>query len=93
MTSLPFVYVLIYPLSTMISVIATKLSSLSVLDPSLNPQTPDQWRLALQGVKLLYFQRQYKQCAARSAEILKTASEPVSIKPLGPLSGRLKSIG
>ncbi|KAI9926439.1 hypothetical protein ASPWEDRAFT_45469 [Aspergillus wentii DTO 134E9] len=61
----------------MISVIATKLSSLSVLDLSLNPQTPDQWRLALQGVKLLYFQRQYKQCAARSAEILKTASEPI----------------
>ncbi|RMJ29118.1 hypothetical protein PHISP_00061 [Aspergillus sp. HF37] len=41
------------------------------------PKTRSQWKSALVGVKLLYAQRQYKQCAARSAELLQSATEPV----------------
>lgn len=49
---------------------------------SPRPRTPDEWRLALQSVKLLCLQRQYKQCARRALEILQAAKEPVSMKPM-----------
>lgn len=43
-----------------------------------SPETATQWKTALKEVKLLCIQRQYKQCAALSTELLKTASGPVS---------------
>lgn len=46
--------------------------------PSRPPHTSKQWKLVLQRVKLLYAQRQYKQCAAQVEEILMRAREPVS---------------
>lgn len=42
------------------------------------PQTIQEWKTALNGVKSLYLQRQYKQCAARCADLLMVAKEPVS---------------
>ncbi|EAW18930.1 uncharacterized protein NFIA_088860 [Aspergillus fischeri NRRL 181] len=42
-----------------------------------SPQSPEQWKQTIQDVKLLYFQRQYKQCAARSFEILEAVKEPI----------------
>lgn len=41
------------------------------------PQTILEWKTALNGVKSLYLQRQYKQCAARCTELLTVAKEPV----------------
>ncbi|RHZ47380.1 uncharacterized protein CDV56_104045 [Aspergillus thermomutatus] len=46
-------------------------------ETSSSPQSPEQWKQTIQDVKLLYFQRQYKQCAARSFEILETVKEPI----------------
>lgn len=43
------------------------------------PHTSKQWKFVLQRVKLLYAQRQYKQCAAQVEDILMTAREPVSV--------------
>ncbi|KAL5341128.1 hypothetical protein BJX70DRAFT_75074 [Aspergillus crustosus] len=37
-----------------------------------------QWKLTLQEIKLLYIQRQYKRCIARSLSILSTAREPIN---------------
>lgn len=48
------------------------------LETPLSPQSPEQWKQAIQEVKLLYLQRQYKQCAARSFEILEAVRGPVS---------------
>lgn len=42
------------------------------------PQTIREWKTALNGVKSLYLQRQYKQCAAHCADLLMVAKEPVS---------------
>jgi hypothetical protein len=47
-------------------------------ETSPSPQSPEQWKQIIQDVKLLYFQRQYKQCAARSFEILEAVKESVS---------------
>ncbi|TQB71900.1 hypothetical protein MPDQ_007205 [Monascus purpureus] len=47
-----------------------------VFESSSPPRTTAQWKRVLSGVKLLYIQRQYKQCAACCAEILQTAREP-----------------
>lgn len=41
------------------------------------PRTPSEWKASLLEVKSLYLERQYKQCAAHSTEILKRATEPV----------------
>lgn len=41
------------------------------------PRTSSEWKASLLEVKSLYLERQYKQCAARSTEILKKATEPV----------------
>ncbi|RHZ56042.1 hypothetical protein CDV55_104566 [Aspergillus turcosus] len=46
-------------------------------ETSPSPQSPEQWKQTIQDVKLLYFQRQYKQCAARSFEILEAVKEPI----------------
>ncbi|GFG15475.1 hypothetical protein IFM5058_07470 [Aspergillus udagawae] len=46
-------------------------------ETSPSPQSPEQWKKTIQDVKLLYFQRQYKQCAARSFEILEALEEPI----------------
>lgn len=48
------------------------------------PHPPTHWTLELQRVKLLYIQRQYKQCAARTEELLKPSREPVSVRSLHP---------
>ncbi|KAJ9285324.1 hypothetical protein DTO027B5_3147 [Paecilomyces variotii] len=34
------------------------------------PRSPEDWKLVLEKVKILYLRRQYKQCAARSNELL-----------------------
>ncbi|EAL93661.1 hypothetical protein KXV68_004102 [Aspergillus fumigatus] len=47
------------------------------LETPLSPQSPEQWKQAIQEVKLLYLQRQYKQCAARSFEILEAVRGPI----------------
>ncbi|PYI13204.1 hypothetical protein BO99DRAFT_318070, partial [Aspergillus violaceofuscus CBS 115571] len=41
------------------------------------PQSPGEWQVALRAIKLLYAQRQYKQCTARVSELLMTAPEPI----------------
>ncbi|KAJ5083980.1 hypothetical protein NUU61_008559 [Penicillium alfredii] len=41
------------------------------------PRTPMEWKSVLKDVKVLYLQRQYKQCANRSVELLETAIEPI----------------
>lgn len=41
------------------------------------PRTPSEWKAVLLDVKRLYLDRQYKQCASRSSEIFKGATEPV----------------
>ncbi|PLB55832.1 hypothetical protein P170DRAFT_453076 [Aspergillus steynii IBT 23096] len=41
------------------------------------PRTSEQWRQALEGVKLLYIRHQYKQCAARAAEILRNTNQKI----------------
>ncbi|KAF7174502.1 hypothetical protein CNMCM5623_007594 [Aspergillus felis] len=46
-------------------------------ESSPSPQSPEQWKKTIQDVKLLYFQRQYKQCAARSFEIIEAVKEPI----------------
>lgn len=38
----------------------------------------EEWKLSLQEVKLLYLQRQYKQCAAKSTKLLRKADNQVS---------------
>ncbi|KAA8644112.1 hypothetical protein EYZ11_008431 [Aspergillus tanneri] len=43
-----------------------------------SPRSSGQWRRILQDIKLLYFRSQYKQCATRSMEVLRTAAEPPS---------------
>jgi hypothetical protein len=48
--------------------------------PSIKVQAPQsmlEWKSALNGVKSLYLQRQYKQCAARCTELLTVAKKPV----------------
>lgn len=57
---------------------SASISSFEAHAPSV-PRTRSQWKAALQGLKLLYAQRQYKQCAARSTELLKSATGPVRI--------------
>ncbi|RAL13789.1 uncharacterized protein BO97DRAFT_314137, partial [Aspergillus homomorphus CBS 101889] len=42
------------------------------------PQSSEEWHTALEAIKLLYHQRQYKQCAARVTELLTTAPEPIN---------------
>ncbi|OJJ96535.1 hypothetical protein ASPACDRAFT_16988, partial [Aspergillus aculeatus ATCC 16872] len=41
------------------------------------PQSPAGWQVALRAIKLLYAQRQNKQCTARVSELLITAPEPI----------------
>ncbi|KAE8379890.1 hypothetical protein BDV26DRAFT_279961 [Aspergillus bertholletiae] len=43
------------------------------------PRSAQQWKAALQDIKLLYIQRQYKQCAARATELLEKARDLVCI--------------
>ncbi|KAL4921384.1 hypothetical protein BDW62DRAFT_174547 [Aspergillus aurantiobrunneus] len=52
-------------------------SSLFEKASSLNPSSPGEWRPVLQEIKLLYIQRQYKRCVARSSSILSTARESI----------------
>lgn len=51
-------------------------SSTSMAFPE-QPRTRQQWRLALQRVKLLYVRGQWKQCAARCGQLLSQAVIPV----------------
>ncbi|GAB1191031.1 hypothetical protein APSETT444_000200 [Aspergillus pseudonomiae] len=51
----------------------------SLFESPLVPRSSQQWKAALQGVKLLYTQRQYKQCAARATELLEKSREPVCL--------------
>ncbi|RJE22463.1 hypothetical protein PHISCL_05195 [Aspergillus sclerotialis] len=67
-------------MSSYIPIISNKFSA-PVPTPGFNasssPKTAKQWKAALKEVKLLYIQRQYKQCAARSTELLKSDSGPL----------------
>ncbi|OJI98774.1 hypothetical protein ASPVEDRAFT_80405 [Aspergillus versicolor CBS 583.65] len=49
----------------------------SLFESSSNPSTYEQWKSTLQEIKLLYMQRQYKRCVARSSSILSVAREPI----------------
>lgn len=59
---------------------SSKFGPVSFAPPSTPPapQTIREWKTTLNGVKSLYLQRQYKQCAARCADLLAVAKEPVS---------------
>lgn len=58
--------------------ISSNYSLQSISFPSTpRPHTLDEWKDALNGVKQLYVQRQYKQCQLRSMELLAAAKEPV----------------
>jgi hypothetical protein len=58
--------------------ISSNYSLLSISFPSTpRPHTLDEWKDALNGVKQLYVQRQYKQCQMRSMELLAAAKKPV----------------
>lgn len=43
------------------------------------PRSPEDWKLVLEKVKILYLRRQYKQCAARSNELLEKSRGTVII--------------
>ncbi|KAI9698430.1 MAG: hypothetical protein M1836_004011 [Candelina mexicana] len=47
--------------------------STSARCPPEHPTTFPEWQIALQGVKLLYLKRQYKQCASRCTQLLEEA--------------------
>ena len=65
-------------MSTYVPIISTKFSApSSSFNTPTSPKTAKQWKAALKEVKLLYIQRQYKQCAARSTELLKSESGQV----------------
>ncbi|OGM44851.1 hypothetical protein ABOM_006117 [Aspergillus bombycis] len=51
----------------------------SLFESPLVPRSSQQWKAALQGVKLLYVQRQYKQCTVRATELLEKSREPVCL--------------
>lgn len=61
----------------------------SLFESSSIPSTSAQWKSTLQEIKLLYMQRQYKRCAARSSSILSVAREPVLPLVLNPPVKRL----
>lgn len=50
----------------------------------------EEWKLSLQEVKLLYLQRQYKQCAAKSTKLLRKADNQVSFSLNAFLDTRLE---
>ncbi|KAE8165871.1 hypothetical protein BDV40DRAFT_285829 [Aspergillus tamarii] len=56
---------------------ASIVSRSSLFESPSVPRSSQQWKAALHDVKLLYIQRQYKQCAARATELLKKAREPL----------------
>ncbi|KAL6235865.1 hypothetical protein BDW75DRAFT_239830 [Aspergillus navahoensis] len=62
--------------------IAAKSSLFEQANPPLTPVTSAQWKSALQEIKLLYIQKQYKRCVARSSSILAAAREPVRYRTL-----------
>ncbi|KKK22328.1 hypothetical protein AOCH_002187 [Aspergillus ochraceoroseus] len=47
----------------------------SRLGASVAVRASEQWKITLQDIKLLYLQRQYKRCIARSSAILNTSRE------------------
>ncbi|KAL4784433.1 hypothetical protein BJX76DRAFT_367633 [Aspergillus varians] len=55
----------------------TAKSSLFEKSSPFKPSSSVQWKFALQELKLLYNQQQYKRCVARSSSILSTAREPI----------------
>lgn len=61
----------------------------SLFESSSIPSTSAQWKSTLQEIKLLYMQRQYKRCVARSSSILSVAREPVLPLVLNPCIQRL----
>ncbi|CBF86792.1 hypothetical protein AN2411.2 [Aspergillus nidulans FGSC A4] len=58
--------------------VAGKSSLFEQAHPPLTPVTSAQWKSALCEIKLLYIQRQYKRCVARSSSILAGAREPMN---------------
>ncbi|KAL2847657.1 hypothetical protein BJX68DRAFT_268052 [Aspergillus pseudodeflectus] len=58
--------------------IAAKTSIFETTSPLTgNPSSLVQWKQTLQEIKLLYMQRQYKRCVARSSSIFSSAREPI----------------
>ncbi|KKK15759.1 hypothetical protein ARAM_004283 [Aspergillus rambellii] len=49
----------------------------SGLGASVAVRASEQWKITLQDIKLLYLQRQYKRCIARSSAILNTSREAI----------------
>ena len=66
--------------SNMLGGFSTKFGPASFAPPASvpAPQTIPEWITTLNGVKSLYLQRQYKQCAVRCNELLTVANGPVS---------------
>ncbi|KAL4990181.1 hypothetical protein BDW68DRAFT_175329 [Aspergillus falconensis] len=58
--------------------IAAKSSLFENPNSPLTPVTSAQWKSALQEIKLLYIQKQYKRCVARSSSILAAARKPIN---------------
>ncbi|KAL4994677.1 hypothetical protein BDV10DRAFT_197320 [Aspergillus recurvatus] len=58
--------------------VAAKSSLFEQANPPLAPITSAQWKYALQEIKLLYIQKQYKRCVARSSSILAAARKPIN---------------
>lgn len=72
---------------TLPSIMASISERTSLFESPSTPRTSEQWKKALEGVKLLYLRRQYKQCAARAAEILRNANQKASSLFVPGLSG------
>ncbi|KAF5867058.1 hypothetical protein ETB97_006904 [Aspergillus alliaceus] len=51
-------------------------SRMSLFEPPSVPRSSQQWKIALKNIKVLYIQRQYKQCAAQATELIGQAREP-----------------
>ncbi|KAL4868695.1 hypothetical protein BDV12DRAFT_197040 [Aspergillus spectabilis] len=57
----------------------TSIAARSSLFETSSPLTSfTQWKLTLHEIKMLYIQRQYKRCVARSSSILSSAREPIN---------------
>ncbi|GAD96136.1 conserved hypothetical protein [Paecilomyces variotii No. 5] len=52
-------------------------SDLATEDEYPLPRSPEDWKLALERIKVLYLRRQYKQCAARANELLEKSGGTV----------------
>jgi len=62
---------------------SSKFGPASFAPPStpLAPQTIQEWKTVLDGVKSLYLQGQYRRCTAVCTDLLRVATQPVRSTP------------